>query len=294
MNWKLYNGYEKNSGNLTTINRLSILLKLEITNEIEDNIIGIHIIKFGLKVYDKKINYGLIVGGTDIYDEANFLYNRKEVLDNAKFIVVFNKYMLNRVLNLSDNQNVFEIKQSFIPITINKTPNLLLNVYQERPFKKVYLFIGNLREIKDPFYLKNVFDYLYEKYKYLLVIIGNNDNYDKSLFTNGYYYLGSLDYKLTLTQLLYCDGLINSSINEGMSSAIIEALYYKVPVFARENEGNCAFENIIIYNSPDHLMNILMYNFNYNQIINNGKIEYLLNHHPLTEKFKYESILSLI
>jgi len=294
MNWKLYNGYEKNSGNLTTINRLSILLKLEITNEIEDNIIGIHIIKFGLKVYDKKINYGLIVGGTDIYDEANFLYNRKEVLDNAKFIVVFNKYMLNRVLNLSDNQNVFEIKQSFIPITINKTPNLLLNVYQERPFKKVYLFIGNLREIKDPFYLKNVFDYLYEKYKYLLVIIGNNDNYDKSLFTNGYYYLGSLDYKLTLTQLLYCDGLINSSINEGMSSAIIEALYYKVPVFARENEGNCAFENIIIYNSPDHLMNILMYNFDYNQIINNGKIEYLLNHHPLTEKFKYESILSLI
>jgi hypothetical protein len=294
MNWKLYNDYEKNSGNLTTINRLSILLKLEITNKIEDNIIGIHIIKFGLKVYDKNINYGLIVGGTDIYEELNSLYNRKYVLDNAKFIVVFNQYMLNRVLTLTNNQNVFEIKQSFIPIKINKTPNLLLKVHKERPFKKVYLFIGNLRKIKDPFYLKNVFDYLYEKYKYLLVIIGNNDNYDKSLFTNGYYYLGSLDYKLALIQLLYCDGLINSSINEGMSSAIIEALYYKVPVFARENEGNSAFKNIIIYNSPDHLMNILMYNFNYNQIINNGRIEYILNHHPLTEKFKYETILSLI
>lgn len=292
MTWKLYNDYEKNSGNNTTINRLSLLLNLNTTNKIEDQIIGIHIIKFGLKVYDKNIKYGLIVGGTDIYDELNTLYNRKKVLDLASFVVVFNDFMLARVLKLTENKNIFVIKQSFIPIKL-KNENLLLNVHNERPFKKVYIFMGNLRKIKDPFYLKNIFDYLYEHFKYLLVFIGNNNDYDKSLFTNGYYYLGALEPELALSQLLYCDGLINSSINEGMSSSIIEALYYNVPVFARDNEGNCAFENIIIYESPSHLMNILTFNFDYSEIVKYGKTEYILNHHPLTEKIKYKAILNI-
>jgi hypothetical protein len=293
MTWKLYNDYEKNSGNNTTINRLSLLLNLDTTNKIEDQIIGIHIIKFGLKVYDKNIKYGLIVGGTDIYEEIYKLYNRKDVLDRASFVVVFNDFMLEKVLLLTENKNIFVIKQSFIPIKLRKK-NLLLNVHKERPFKKVYIFMGNLRKIKDPFYLKSIFDYLYENFKYLLVFIGNNNDYDKSLFTNGYYYLGALEQELALSQLLYSDGLINSSINEGMSSSIIEALYYKVPVFARENEGNSAFENIIIYDSPEHLLNILTYNFNYEEMVKYGKIEYVFNHNPLTEQFKYKAILDII
>jgi hypothetical protein len=299
MTWKLYNNYDNYSGNNTTINRLSLLLKLPITNNIEDYIIGIHIIKFGLKVFDKNINYGLIIGGTDIYDIKYNLYNRKDVLDNAKFIVVFNNYMYHKILGLTINKNIFIIRQSFIPMSyniLNNTPNLLLKVNEEKPFNKVFLFIGNLRKIKDPFYLKNAFDFLYENYKYLLVFIGDNNDYDISLFNGGYYYLGALDYQLTLTQLINCNGIINSSIDEGMSSVIIEALYYKVPVFARNNEGNLSFDNIFIYeNSEDFLDLILQVNDEeINYLVNLGKIECCLNHNPITEKLKYKSILYYI
>jgi hypothetical protein len=295
--WKLYNNYEKNSGNYTTINRLSLLLNLPTTNDIEDNIIGIHIIKFGLKVYNKNINYGLIVGGTDIYDITSNFYNRLDVLNNTKFIVVFNYFMYDRVKLLTINNNIFIIKQSFIPIQINilnTYPDLLLKINQEKPYNKVFLFIGNLRQIKDPFYLKEVFDYLYENYKYLLVFIGSNGDYPIKMFNGGYYYLGALDYQLTLAQLIKCNGLINSSINEGMSSAIIEAMYYGIPVYARSNEGNLSFDNTIIYESHDDFLEIILTEFDYNLIKNCNKIEYILNYLPLTEKNKYKTILNNI
>jgi hypothetical protein len=290
--WKLYNNYEKTSGNLTTINRLSILLNLPLTNKIENNIIGIHAIKFGLKVFDKNINYGLIIGGTDVYDLEYFSnINFIDILNNSKFIVVFNNYIYKIIYKLTENNNIFIIKQSFIPLTLKNQPNLLLKVHKEKPYNKVFLFIGNLRKIKDPFYLKPVFDYLYENYKYLLVFIGNNDEYQLELFNGGYYYFGSLNYKLTLTQLLFCDGLINSSINEGMSSSIIEAMYYKIPVYARNNEGNSVFNNILLYTDPIDFISKL--NIDTRKITNDAKIEYYLEHNIYTERFKYNKILNI-
>jgi glycosyltransferase involved in cell wall biosynthesis len=147
------------------------------------------------------------------------------------------------------NDKIFIIPQSVHP-KINlflSNQNVFNDIYLRKKYEKVYLFLGNLRPIKDPFYLKNVFDYLYQTKGYLLVFIGDIGEYNIDSFDNGYFYYGTLPYKLALSQIKYCDGLINSSINEGMSNSILEALYIGCPVYARSNEGNNSIKNIFFY-----------------------------------------------
>ena len=76
--FKIYNESINTSGNYTTLNRLSKILKLPITNKIEDNIIGIHAYKFGKKVINKSINFILIIGGTDINIDINKTEKKKD------------------------------------------------------------------------------------------------------------------------------------------------------------------------------------------------------------------------
>lgn len=54
--YKIYNDSNINSGNNTTLTRISNMLNLEFTNKICNKIIGIHAYKFGSQVINKISN----------------------------------------------------------------------------------------------------------------------------------------------------------------------------------------------------------------------------------------------
>ena len=101
--YSIYNNSKKFSGNNTTLARLSSILELPIVNQIKNKIIGIHAFKFGKLVYDKNIDYILIIGGTDIYQDINDPTKKQIILkslNNSKFIIAFNNFILIRLIEL--------------------------------------------------------------------------------------------------------------------------------------------------------------------------------------------------
>ena len=92
--FKIYNNSLDFSGNKSTLDRLSKILKIESTNNIQDNVIGIHAYKFGKEIINKNKNFILIIGGTDINIDINDQNKKKIVtkcIEEAKYVVTFNK-----------------------------------------------------------------------------------------------------------------------------------------------------------------------------------------------------------
>lgn len=249
--YKIYNNSLEYSGNNSTLNRLNKILssingKNSFTNKIEDKLIGIHAYKFGKLVYDKNIDYILIIGGTDLNEDVNDSSKKKIIIKsikNAKHIICFNNFLYNKVKFLCpkiDNK-IKIIPQSVEEFPINKDFNLMQIIKDKtkKEYSKIYAIVGNIRSVKDPFYLENIFNSKLKDKNYLLVLLGNiiedglvineTDNFIK---------LDPIDSTYLKSFYSQIDGLINCSKSEGMSGSILEAMLYKCPVYARNVEGN--------------------------------------------------------
>lgn len=112
--------------------------------------------------------------------------------------------------------------------------------------KKIILFPAGMRKIKDPLFITNQLIKFLEKNKeFICLLIGSI--YDQKLFeeissltknTNNFLIATSLEHKDFIVLLKNSSICLNSSINEGMSNVILEALSLGIPVLARKNEGN--------------------------------------------------------
>ena len=250
--YKIYNNSISYSGNNSTLTRLSKLLNLELTDILEKYMIGIHAFKFGKILKGGEI-FILIIGGTDINED---IYNINKIniilncCNKAKYIVAFNKYIYEKLTKIVQDVNKIKIiPQSIIKMeggnyNLQKT---LDNKYNLTP-KKIFLWVGNLRTVKDPLFLKDLSEYFEEK-NYLLIFIGSiiEGIYN---FPKNFIHLGPLCQKDIICCYQQSNGLINTSLSEGMSTSILEAMMYKCPVFARDNEGN---RSIIINNYNGYL-----------------------------------------
>jgi glycosyltransferase involved in cell wall biosynthesis len=288
--YEIYNDSLNYSGNNTTLIRLSKLLNLRFTNIIKNNIIGIHAYKFGKKVINKNINFIIIIGGTDInidvYNASKLTIIRK-CLEQAKFIIAFNKYIYNRLLYFNINISKIKIIKQSVPILNPVKFYNLRNKFNIRT-KKIFLLVGNIRPVKDVYFLKNIFD----NFNMTLIIIGNiiNGNYN---FGKNIIHLDGLESNYIYDCMKQVDGLINTSKSEGMSIAILEAMKLKCPVYARNNEGN---KSIIkhLYNGFIFENSFEFYKYseyNVTKIIDNA-YKYVSNiHNTDIEKLKYYKIL---
>lgn len=262
--YKIYNDSINTSGNYTTLNRLSKILKLPITDQIQDNIIGIHAYKFGEKVINKSINFILIIGGTDINID---LYDNKkkevilQAISQAKYVICFNNYIFEKVkkFNLGNLKIIPQTTQYVEPSSFNLI-KFLSERYNIGNINKIFLVVGNIREVKDPFYLKSMEKYFIENDIYI-VYIGKviEGSYEfKMPFIN----IENLDKKDIFSCYQQSDGLINCSKSEGMSCSILEAMMYHCPVYARKNEGNLSIVedgyNGYIFNSTNELKKSLL------------------------------------
>jgi glycosyltransferase involved in cell wall biosynthesis len=235
------------SGNIATANRIASYFSDAKVIDVDhmkynyisskDLIIGLHAYKVGKELIDKNYKFIIIITGTDL--NCDFYEKEKKeiiikVLNQAKQIIVFNQYQRNFLLENNINSII-------IPQSVNNilpTNNFNLRNYLDLDINsKVFLLVGNLRKVKDPLFLLNEFKKLYDDLGYIFVYIGNNlDSYDLN-----YYWIrhiNGLDKVSTFSAIEQADGLINTSLSEGMSSTILEAMKLNCPVYARVNNSN--------------------------------------------------------
>lgn len=291
MKYKIYDNSLNFSGNSTTLNRLSKLLNLEKTFYKSEKLIGIHAYKFGINVINQNVEFILVIGGTDLNNDIYDQLKRNVILTalrQAKYIVVFNSYLSKKlILNNIDPSKIRIISQS-VEKPISSDFNLRKKIKMNP--KKIYLMIGNLRKEKDPLYLEDTFNCLYDQ-GIVLVVIGKM--LEKYEFSKGIIHIDGLQSEDVYSCMKQANGLVNTSICEGMSSSILEAMSLRCPVYARDNEGN---KSIIIDN-----YNGFLFTDDYDFLMCLTKdisfvVEYAYNyvnffHNPKNESKEYNKLL---
>lgn len=293
MSYKIFDNSLHLSGNESTLTRLSHMLNLDMTDKIEDNIIGIHAYKFGKLVIDKNINYILILGGTDI-NEYMYQEEYRDIIEkaliNARYIVSFNQIMKDKIIKQFDTNSdkIKIIPQSIEEPIETKAIDIkhTLNLYK---YSKIFIVIGHLRKVKDPeFLFKDV------NSNYAIVFIGNmlEGHYT---FPSNVFHIDGLVRSQIYYIMKHVDGLINCSKSEGMSMSILEAMVVKCPVYARNIEGNTAIikngYNGFIFNTTRELNDII--ELNNDSIIKNAYRYVNRCHHPSVEKEQYNKIIKI-
>ena len=155
MVYKIFNDSINLSGNDSTLTRLSNLLNLEITNDINSdcNLIGIHAYRFGKLINKTNKTYILVLGGTDVYEYLNndeYFDGIKDAIINAKYIVSFNVFMKHRIIDKFkiDSKKIFIIPQSVPDLGTNSSLSIKSTEYNFKrvlnlvSYKKVFIVVS--------------------------------------------------------------------------------------------------------------------------------------------------------
>ena len=282
------------SGNRRTLSRLSKLLSIERTSVLLNNLIAINSYKFGLVRNKGVINYIIIVGGSDVNFDVHKNPNKfklvLETFKQSKYIVVFNRYLYDIVKNIYKipPEQIRIIPQS-IPKRLTSTKYNIRAIIPDALNKPFFVSVGNLRPIKRPDYL---FKFFRKSKTYNLVIIGKIIEGDYT-FPKNVYYISGLRSKEVYSCMKQSIGLINTSISEGMSLSILEAMKLRCPVYAFKNKGN---ESIITSGFNGFIFdNIRSFRFLIKQptkkIINNAYDYVYTKHSTRLEKHEYLKLL---
>ncbi|XP_061672101.1 glycosyltransferase 1 domain-containing protein 1 isoform X2 [Syngnathoides biaculeatus] len=175
---------------------------------------------------------------------------------------------------------------------------------------RVFLLICGLRRVKDPLYLVETFsDWHNENPQNVLVIIGPRidpvltDEVEAVVRrTPGVFLARERGQPELHAAMKRCFAVVNSSISEGMSAAILEAMDLGVPVVARDIPGNKAVVQHevtgLLYSSPQEFVRqsqrLLSDRELRGRVIRNGKA-YVGKHHSLKrERETYQRLLDTL
>nr|XP_060641579.1 glycosyltransferase 1 domain-containing protein 1 isoform X3 [Anolis sagrei ordinatus] len=173
-----------------------------------------------------------------------------------------------------------------------------------------FLLICGLRRVKDPLYLADAFsEWHREDPSVQLIIIGPavdpvfaEEVKEKVQRADGVHLLKEIPQEDLHAAVKKCFAVVNSSISEGMSAALLEAMDLKVPVLARNIPGNAAIithkETGLLYSSPEEFVqlskNLISDPCLQRKIVTKAK-EYVTKHHSWEhERNAYQNfVLSL-
>lgn len=208
-----------------------------------------------------------IFGGTDVHaPHDDWLKVIENTINISKYLICFSdelKHIVLRTYPQCANKCVI-IPQGVI---VNPSKEFYL---KHQTNKKIISWTGSIRKIKDPLFIKSLLDKVYEIDQDIMFTFAGY-SLDDTLVEN----LKQLEMKHS--NIIYLNGLssndsqaiiskswafINTSINEGMSLAILEAMKLKVPCIVRKNFGNCSlikheFNGLIFENENEFIENIL-------------------------------------
>uniref|UniRef100_A0A8C3G631 Glycosyltransferase 1 domain containing 1 n=1 Tax=Cyclopterus lumpus TaxID=8103 RepID=A0A8C3G631_CYCLU len=212
------------------------------------------------------------------------------------------------VANLISRHPPFE---GALAIHLHRAGSLLLGVSSE-PVDElhVFLLVCGLRRVKDPLYLVEMFsEWHRENPLNVLVVIGPRID---PVFTveveavvkkaAGVFLAQERSQRELHAAMKRCFTVVNSSVSEGMSAAILEAMDLGVPVLARDIPGNAAIVHHeftgLLYSSPQEFVHqsqrLLSDHDLRDRLVRNGK-RYVEEHHCLKrERETYQRLVDTL
>ncbi|XP_061624748.1 glycosyltransferase 1 domain-containing protein 1 isoform X2 [Phyllopteryx taeniolatus] len=282
--------------------------------------LAIHLFKAGRLLLDVQVPFGIVFGGTDINEDVKVETRRvvmEKVLQKARFAVAFtDKLKKEAELYLHSQSSKISVQPQGIETQAAEDfswseflqKSGVSGGHVER--LHVFLLICGLRRIKDPLYLvKRFSEWHSENPQNVLVIIGPRidpvltDQVEAVVRrTAGVFLARERSQPELHAAMKRCFAVVNSSISEGMSAAILEAMDLGLPVVARDIPGNKAVVQHeitgLLYSSPQEFVRqsqrLLSDHELRRRVIRNGKV-YVGKHHSLKqERETYQRLLDTL
>uniref|UniRef100_F1MSH8 Glycosyltransferase 1 domain-containing protein 1 n=1 Tax=Bos taurus TaxID=9913 RepID=F1MSH8_BOVIN len=219
--------------------------------------VALHLYRGGRLLQGNGIPFGIIFGGTDLNEDVNQGDKNKvmgKVLEEARFAVAFTESMKETAQrqwpHAKDKIYVQSQGIATVPNTAFNWNTFLQRseINQSADNLHVFLLICGLRQVKDPLYLVDAFsEWHQEEPNIYMVIVGpevdpvfTREVKAKVKRTPGVRLIREMAQEDLHAVMKNCFALVNSSVSEGMSAAILEAMDLEVPVLARNIPGNSA------------------------------------------------------
>uniref|UniRef100_A0A3B4A3A3 Glycosyl transferase family 1 domain-containing protein n=1 Tax=Periophthalmus magnuspinnatus TaxID=409849 RepID=A0A3B4A3A3_9GOBI len=267
-----------------------------------DGALAIHLFKAGRLLL---VPFGVIFGGTDINEDVKVEQKRlimEQVLQKARFAVAFTEKM-------RETSGLFLVGLfigAFFTLSALYFFCSHCNVSTAHVDElRVFLLVCGLRRVKDPLYLVRVFsEWHCQDPLNVLIIIGPKVRPGFCLChrTAGVYMAQERSQRELHAAMKKCFAVVNSSISEGMSAAILEAMHLGVPVVVRDIPGNTAIVEHeitgLLYSSPqdfvDQSQRLLSDPELRERLVRNGKV-YVEEHHSMKqERETYQRLVATL
>ncbi|KAJ7309729.1 hypothetical protein JRQ81_007792 [Phrynocephalus forsythii] len=222
-----------------------------------DAALGIHLYKAGRFLQGSPVPFGIVFGGTDINEDSKCKKKAQvmgSVLDEARFAVSFSEAMKEKAATYWPHaRNKIHVQ----PQGIVTNPSSSFNwkdwlrsagISPDNSDLRLFLLICGLRRVKDPLYLVDTFaEWHHEEPNVHLIIIGPavdpvlvEEANEKVKRADGVHLLPEIPQEDLHAVVKRSFAVVNSSVSEGMSAALLEAMDLNVPVLARDIPGNAA------------------------------------------------------
>ncbi|XP_068559298.1 glycosyltransferase 1 domain-containing protein 1 isoform X4 [Cebidichthys violaceus] len=284
--------------------------------------LAIHLLRAGSLLLDIQVPFGVIFGGTDINEDVKVEQKRvvmEQVLLKARFAVAFTDKLKEEaeLFLLSQSSKIYvqpqgiqtEVSEKFCWAEFLRSSGVSSEHVDEL---RVFLLVCGLRRVKDPLYLVEVFsEWHRENPLNVLVMIGprylfflSNSGVRQKIDpvftveveavakkTAGVFLAQERSQRELHAAMKRCFTVVNSSVSEGMSAAILEAMDLGVPVLARDIPGNAAVVHHeftgLLYSSPQEFVHqsqrLLSDHELRERVVRNGKL-YVEEHHGLKQE----------
>jgi len=172
------------------------------------------------------------------------------IFNKSSAIITFNSFAKELLLEIfpAFSEKVHVIPQTVELMTWNESRNSIRNKYEYTEKDIIILLAGGIRSIKNLDYAIDACFEIEKQNNHIKLILAGpiieQDNadhiLDKGKELKCFSYLGELSQHETRRLMYGSDIFLNTSISEGMSGAILEAMAESLPVIATRNSGNDA------------------------------------------------------
>ncbi|KAM4827227.1 glycosyltransferase 1 domain-containing protein 1 [Thomomys bottae] len=287
-----------------------------ITAENVDAALALHLYRGGRLLQGHHIPFGIIFGGTDLNEDANHGFKSEvmgKVLEEARFAVAFTQSMKEKAqAQWPHAEGKIYVQSQGIAATPSPAFNWegFLQQSEISPSSDnlhIFLLICGLRHVKDPLFLVDAFsEWHAEEPGVFLVIVGPevDPEFTREVKARvkrapGVRLAREMSQGDLHAAMKNCFALVNSSVSEGMSAAILEAMDLEVPVLARDIPGNAAVVGHevtgLLFSDPQEFVQLakrLLHDPELvREIVANGK-EYVRRHHSWqVERDTYQDLV---
>ncbi|XP_005167303.3 glycosyltransferase 1 domain-containing protein 1 [Danio rerio] len=279
--------------------------------------LAIHLFKGGRLLLDVGLPFGVVFGGTDVNEDVRDEHKRavmEEVLRKARFAVAFTDALKEQaeMLLVCESKKIHVQPQGIeTRVASNFSWSDFLHntgvCSKQVENLQVFLLVCGLRRVKDPLYLVEAFSEWHSQNPLvILIIIGPKMD---PVFTAeveesvkrfvGVFLADDLSQEELHAAMQKSFALVNSSLSEGMSAAILEAMDLGLPVLARDVPGNAAIVEHqvtgLLYSSPQEFISMSQKLLDDKELrkrlVRNGKNYITTCHNPMKERTTYQELL---